>query len=559
MILRGHLRGRRPLRALAVSLLLTAGVAGCASSGGSLPHRPAPGALDPGSPLLSRTLSEGDAWLRHYMMRGEYDAALHVLRSSSARPKDRLLRTLQEGVVLHYAGRYAESNRAFEWAEMEADRRYTKSIRRGAGSLLINDRVLAYTPSAGELAILPYFRMLNYLALGSLEGATVEARKSSAALARLEGRKQEPCMSFGLARYLAGLVYGAAGEQNDALVSLRHAERSFAGCTLHRGNDLPRQLGYDLFRTASALGVQEVVDSVMERYGGIPDEHSAPDAGELVVLIEHGFAAHRAQQDLYVPIFEDEVEDSGGDQSSAGDIAGRVTSRLVDGLLASVQTDPLWDDSTWNPTLELHSEAGAYYGRNVAYVLRLAWPVMRLEASRPLAARLLVDDAAADAPALEDISARLVRDLESQRTAILARMVMRGMLRYAASQSAEEKAEKEGGELLGMVVGLFGNIAANALEQADTRSWSLLPDQIAMAKVRVPAGERRVRIELLTAGGQPGKVVDLGTVTVKPGERVFLSRRIWGTERGRRERVLQLGGTVHTAESGSGAENTEYP
>ncbi|CAN5678662.1 hypothetical protein BH23GEM3_BH23GEM3_20310 [soil metagenome] len=552
------LRMRR-LRFLVAGLVLTAGMAGCASSGGSLPHRPGPGTLHAGSPLLNRSLSESDAWLRYYLMRGEYDAALNVLRTSAARPRDRLLRSLQEGVVLHYAGHYTESNRAFEWAEQEADRRYTKSMRRGAGSLLINDRVLAYTPSVGELALIPYFRMLNYLALGTPGGAAVEARKSSAFLARQHSRKQDPCDSFGLVQYLAGLVYGAAGERNDALVSLRHAEHSFVACSARSSRPLPHELGVDLFRAASALGVQEVIDSVAERYELTRDEPAADSAGDLVVLVEYGFAAHRVQQDLYVPIFADELDETGSGSASAIDLAGRVTSRLVAGLATSSLANPLWESDSWNPTLQLRSETSAYHSRRVEYVLRLAWPVMRLEASRPATARLVVDGTSTEASALEDLSARRVRDLESERPAILARMVARGVLKYTASRGAEEKAEKEGLKWLGALIGLFGNAAANALEQADTRTWSLLPDQISMAKVRVPAGERHVRLELLAADGRTTEIVDLGIVTVRPGESVFLSRRVWGAEGGDRERLIKPHTDTHRRAFGTSIHPVEYP
>jgi uncharacterized protein len=534
-------RGLRNARTAVVSLVLAAAVSGCASSGFPLPPRPAPGVLSPGSPLQSRSLGDGEAWLRHYLKSGDNEAALNLLRRSAGRPSDRLLRTLQEGVVLHYAGRYQESNRAFEWAEQEADRRYTRSVRRGLGSLLINDRVLAYSPSSAELAIIPYFRMLNYLALGRIESAAVEARKSSLHLARSSERNAEPCGGFGLIHYVAGMVYSAAGERNDALVSLRQAERSFNACVSARTLTPPSAFGLDLFLAAQALGLEDVAESARERYGITPESLPA-DHGDLVVLLEYGYAAHRAQQDLYVPIFEDDIgglEDNNA--ASAIAAAGAITSRVASALLAEPQAQPLWNQSVWNLTFDAQRGAGSLDRRAVAHVLRLAWPVMRLEANRPAAARLLVNGQQVEAPALEDVSARLVRDLEAERLAILSRMVARGLIKYAATQGAEGQAEKKGGELLGRLVGAFTNAAGNALEQADTRTWSLLPDQIAMSRVRLPAGEHELKIELVGTGGAVREVIDLGRVAVRPGETVFLSRRVWGSELGDRERLMHLG------------------
>lgn len=533
-------RSLRRIRAAAAGLVLVA-TAGCAAAGVPLPPRPTPTTLAPGSPLLSRSLHEGDAWLRHYLMSGDHDAALGLLRTSAARPGDRLLRTLQEAVVLHHAGRHAESNRAFEWAEQEADRRYTRSVRRGLGSLIINDRVLAYSPSAGELAIIPYYRMLNYLVMGRVESAVVEARKSGAYLARLDGRQQEGCNGFGLVQYLAGHVYAAAGEHNDALVSMRQAERSFRACDVS-GDALPPGFAADLLHAALTLGVQEVADSVAERYGVVA-EPRRPDEADLIVFVEHGFAAHRTQQDLYLPVLTSEVAALGdGDAASAAAVAGHVTARLATALAAGPELRRLWEQPVWNLTLDAQPvHASSYVHPEIAYVLRLAWPVMRLEAGRAASSRVIVDGEAVEAPALEDVSARLVRDLESRRAAILVRMVARGMLKYAISREAEQKAEKEGGKLLGALVGLFTNTAANALEQADTRSWSLLPDQISVARVRVPAGPRDVRIEVLERGGLTNREVDLGAIEARAGETVIVSRRVWGPDAGDRDRLIRLG------------------
>jgi uncharacterized protein len=542
-------RGLWRARVLAVSLALAATGAGCASTGGTpLPNRPSASALAPGSPLLSRTLPEGDAWLRHYLINADHDAALDVLRRSAARPSDRLLGALQEGVVLHYAGRHAESNRVFEWAEQEADRRFTRSVSRGIGSVVVNDLVLAYMPSAGELAIIPYYRMLNYLALGQVQGAAVEARKSSAYLARLTDRKQGGCQGFGLVQYLAGHVYAAAGERNDALVSMRQAERSFSECGKTGIGSMPPGFPADLLHAALALGLPEVADSVAERYG-IEARPLGADEADLIVLVEHGFAAHRVQQDLHVPILKSELGDlAEGQSASALAVAGQITTRLATTLLTGADPHRMWDQTEWNLALEpqrAYADDLVLTRHDIGYVLRLAWPVMRLEASRAPRARLLVDGEAVDAPALEDVSARLVGDLESRRNAILARMVARGMVKYVASREAGEAAEKKGGELLGTLVEWATNAAGNMLEQADTRSWSLLPDQISVARLRVPAGERQVQIEVMDSRGMVNRIVDLGTVDVQPGARVVLSRRVWGAEAGDRDRLIQLGLDVY--------------
>ena len=109
-----------------------------------MPTRPEWGSLPAGSPLRSHTLSERDAWLRHYVMFAEYPEAIGAFgEESPLAPGDRLLHALQEGVVLHEAGEYGRSNEVLEWAEIEAEMRYTRSLSREVAAILVSDRVLA--------------------------------------------------------------------------------------------------------------------------------------------------------------------------------------------------------------------------------------------------------------------------------------------------------------------------------------------------------------------------------------------------------------------------------
>jgi hypothetical protein len=455
-------------------------------------------------------------------MTGDYDAALHLLARSKALPGDKLLRQLQTGVVLHQAGRFAESNRTFGWAEQEADRRYTKSVARAAGSIFVNDRVLAYAPSRAELAAIPYYRMLNYVALGDMAGAAVEARKASALMARLSGDDGKRCIGNGFVQYLGGLVYGAARETNDALVSFRQAERSFESCAERDGIPPPAPLGLDLVRTARSLGMEDLVASAAARYSGLEIDEPDMTAGDLVVLVEHGFVAHLAQEDLYIPIFEEDTVGLGDDdRSRVSLVADRISTRLFERERAPPSGGFVLADMPF-----------AHWDRHadVAHVLKLAWPVSRREASRAAAVRVVVDSSTLDASPVYDLSTQLVRDLEAERVLLASRMVARGLVKYVLSTEAEKKAEKQSGEAAAFLVGLLTNTAANVLERADTRSWSLLPDHVSLARVRLSAGEHHVRLEVRDAGGTSEYTLDLGRVQIGAGEHVFISRRIWGAD-----------------------------
>src|SRR3954470_14000448 len=318
---------RLPLLAsTALALALTA----CAGAG-AWPALPAPETLPANSPLLSASLGRTDMWLRHYVMEGQADSALRLLDASSqVRPHDELVRHLQLGLVYHYAGRWEASNAAFEWAEREASARWTKSVTQQVGELVVNDAVADYLPPAGEMALIPYYRMLNYLALGSSDGALVEARKASEWLGRLSDGK-DPCVGDGFVHYLAGLAFRGAGERNDALVSYRNAERSFGACAEKDDAGAPEWLGAELYRAAMDAGVRTVADSAAVRYR-LAHQAAQPDPGsaELVVFVENGWVAHRASADVHVPIFPEEVDGvDGGNAGQVAEAATRVIGHLI--------------------------------------------------------------------------------------------------------------------------------------------------------------------------------------------------------------------------------------
>ncbi|HEU0013770.1 MAG TPA: hypothetical protein VFQ45_08805, partial [Longimicrobium sp.] len=404
------------LRALAVAALAAA--AGACAGAGRYPAIPAPETLPEGSPLLSETLHPGDAWLRHYLMAGDADAALALLEGRGG-PRDELLRRLQQGVVLHQAGRWAESNAALEWAEREAEQRVTTSVSRLGGMLVLNDASARYVPPPAEMAMLPYYRMLNYLALGDADAAAVEARKAGAYFGALRDRGAgEPCVGEGLVQYLSGHAFARAGEANDALVSLRQAERAYQAC---EGAAPPPELGADLYRWAMRAGVGEVAQQAAERYR-VPPAAADGDAGELVVLVEHGWVAHRAHADIHVPVFPHELDSL---NSGSG---GAVTSTVV-GVVAHTAAN-LIEQAEWGDAWEERPEVQIADALDGAYIMKLAWPVYRLESLSAPEVRVVVDGEPYDAPLAGDLSAAVLRRWEAQRAGMLARLVARGVVKY---------------------------------------------------------------------------------------------------------------------------------
>jgi hypothetical protein len=220
-----------------------------------------------------------------------------------------------------------------------------------------------------------------------------------------------------------------------------------------------------------------------------------------------------------------------------------AATRTIARLIGNVQ-----EQAYWGEALDDRPEFQAAAMADGAYVMKLAWPEYRLEAADAPAVRVVVDSQAVDAPVVEDLSAVMLRRWQAQRPAAFARMVGRGIVKFLATHELERHARKKGGEAAGWITGRLANLAGNALERADTRGWTLLPNRISVARFTLPAGEHTVRLEVLDGGGAVAQTLELGRVTLHPRGTLVLNRRVWGEEMGDVRTLYRRGSRYRTAE-----------
>jgi hypothetical protein len=296
-----------------------------------------------------------------------------------------------------------------------------------------------------------------------------------------------------LLRFVSGAVFEAAGDDNDADVSYRNARR-IAGAD------------------SAALPGRVPIPS---------------DSGDVVVLVEHGWVAHKVSQDLVVPVYGPEAKAFGpkgnaGEQLAMGaTIAGRIL------LVAATRPEQgiWWVDG--QPYV-INSWGGAGSAQRLdkdGYMLKVSWPVLRrsFEPQRFLA----VSGAQRGVGGLTaNLNDAVAADVSRDRRPVLTRTIARQAVKLAATEAAEAKATKKWGDVTGSIVGGLLNAAGAALERADTRGWLLLPASISAVRVRLPAGPQPVTA---VVGGQSREI---GMVTVRPGRVTVVSRRVWSSRVG---------------------------
>lgn len=157
-------------------------------------------------------------------------------------------------------------------------------------------------------------------------------------------------------------------------------------------------------------------------------------------------------------------------------------------------------------------------------VVSLALPDYEPRFSPVQSARVVVGGREMPLETVENINAIATQTLKARLPAITARALARAVAKFKLTETArrEDKA-----------AGLIANVAGLLTERADTRSWLSLPGEIRMARLRLPAGTHRVRLDLLSSGGT---VVDTQEfdVTVAQGGKTIHSRHWFSSPSPRR-------------------------
>ncbi len=453
--------------------------------------------------------------VRPDLVAGRYEHALETVDQHTGK-KDQVLRYLERGLILHFSDRFTESNEAFAVAEGLADEIWKTSLAEGAVSLLTSDMAFTYRPRPFEMAMVPYYKALNYIFLGQRDEALVEARRSSEMLAQyidltLESLREEDRAGLESIRsdafmlYFAGMLYDWDGEWNDAFISYRNAAVAFQANRDVLDLEIPPSLAADLIRTGSRLGFEDELTGLRNECPAVfaeldtmplapttPEEYGEPDGGrgELVVLLEEGFIPLKVQSRMDLPILSGEAYD-----------------------------DPsYWAWEMADGSGELHAWAA---GHDVEYWLSVALPQMRPEPRTLAGARLSTAAPGSHAVGYQvaNLNADALITFEAEKPSIYFRTFLRGLTKYLATRGVKKKT--------GAFGGLLANVLGAATERADTRGWLTLPRGVFLARMSLPAGVHDLKIELLDESGRGVDTLVVPDVEIRRGEWTFLNRRVF--------------------------------
>jgi len=118
---------------------------------------------------------------------------------------------------------------------------------------------------------------------------------------------------------------------------------------------------------------------------------------------------------------------------------------------------------------------------------------------------------------VEDVEAIALKNFTEREPRILLKTIARGVTKYLAFRTARKKQ--------GEIAGLLVNIVNIATEEADTRSWLTLPNNIGMVRMSLPPGKYDLQLSFHSKNGQQIDSARMQNVEIRVGDFTFLNYR----------------------------------
>ena len=391
-------------------------------------------------------------------------------RSSADLPsdwkKETIVALLERSMVLHAKGEWRSSAKDMVAADKEL---VLLDIGRDAGQVgkwIFSDSSGKYHAPPSEKLALNAINMLNYVLADDLSGARVEAKRFTITREYLGQQDAGQAAHGAFGSYIAGFVFERLGEVDTALRYYDEAlqEQAFPSLRAPIAR-LAARSSYRSPRIDAMLGATQPVDAAAEAVPAAP-------LGEILVVMNVG----------RVPL--------------------KVPERMPIGLAVGM---------------------GAAYITGSAAVLErsalkfVVYPELVPSGALFNTGRLLVDGVEWPLELATNLDAEIVREYEALKPKIIGAAISRMIVRAAVAEGARaagNQAKDGAGAIVGLLAALAAEGAMVAADKPDTRSWTLLPAFVFVARVPVAPGQHRLGVTAMGSGGREHRDI---TVDVKPG------------------------------------------
>jgi hypothetical protein len=349
------------------------------------------------------------------------------------------LMTLERSVLLQAESEFRWSARDLNSAEEDLELLDLGTDAVGKiGKYVYSGSSDTYAASPTERLAMNALNMANYLALGSLDEAAVEARRYTDTRDYLSSIGLDEMVTVGA--YLAGFAFEHLGQGDRAL---RYYEEALEG---HRVPSLDTPIA----RLAATYPYRGPHISALLAQPGTAASADASRPAEILTVV------------------------------ALGRVPRKVPERMPIGAAVGF--------------------AGTFITGNTAILERSVFKVVvypELVDSRSLAtdANITIDGKSARPELVSNLGKDIHREYEQIKPRIIGAALTRMITRAAAAEGARAAGNQAGGAV-GLLAALLAEGSLVALDRPDTRSWSFLPDRVSIARTAVQPGTHEVVVRV---------------------------------------------------------------
>ena len=403
---------------------------------------------------------------------GNFESAKQILEKDKmqARQKNQILYYLNLGYVDFMLGNYTESNRSFELAENLIEDQQ-KNVLVEAAVLISNPEARPYRPEDFEVIMINFYKAMNYLQMENTEGALVEVRKINIKLNALNDKYPDHKNRYqrdAFAHLLMGLIFDAAGKDNDAFIAYRNAYDTYQTDYVRNfGVSAPQQLKKDLLRTAYRCGFTSELQRYEKEFNMPYSPEQASSGGEVVFFWLNGFGPVKEQWSI--SFYKKHGRD--GALIFYNDQYGLSFPFFIPLGTSDHERSSLADLEVLNVAFP------KYMSRKPAFksgTLSIANKSYSFEIAENI-----------DEIAFKTLHDRMLREFSN------------ALLRLA-TKKAVEHIVRDKNKWLGFAVGIINA----ATEVADTRNWQTLPYSISYTRAPLAAGDNQIELHFRSSEGK---------------------------------------------------------
>ena len=418
--------------------------------------------------------------------RADFEQACPSLDDDTDSMLDSLAYLLEQGLCYHTQGDYAASNEVFFRALAEIDEAEAKAVisasdtAAGLGTLMVNEKVSPYRGEIFEKVLLHAYLAMNFLMLGEPESARVEVRRMHMRLKDAE-RAQEDELEAARERFRQDAARNPAGAPDETGVA-GTAQQLFEE---HRAvlARVPDAFRYqDAFAyylsglTYQAQRPPEYNDAYIDLKKVIQLRPDARFLGPELVRL-----ARASRLDDEYRKWSHAFPRTATPPENAGHLVILYESGLA----------------PWKKQASLVIPVG---GGKLAPLSLPAYVTRPNPASR---AALFANNGSmlGTTSVLSDVEAIAIKSLQDRMPSLIFKQLIRTTLKTAVANQADDQGARALINLINIIT-----------EQADQRSWLLLPQNLQVLRVSMLPGRHHLKIAIQAPGGG---TLDVRTVQVE--------------------------------------------